>query len=526
MKRATLYLSLAALAASLLYLGAWRVADSGPGVTPSPEGLAMPLDDAYIFAQYARQALRGEWLHYTPGAPISTGVSSAAYLLTLTGAMGLGLPAPWAAWLIGLGCLLWSLNSAQRLSRRLFPTLPDWLPPLLFLANASFVSQFFQGMDTGLFLALLLAALEAAADPRADGRFWALAAGLAFCRPEGQLAVPCLALARAWTLPRRWTSLALGLGLAALPSLGLWALSGSATPDSVRSKSEALKALPLPLHAAISGRYAAKAAGAVFMGLAGADTVVGMAGSAAAGNPPGRHFPPLALALAAAGFWLALKDRRRRLWWLGLAAWWLLAFGALCWNLPVGWHRHRYLAALSPGLLLGLAALLDRLNVVGYPGGHKARPYIGSWGTAAGTLRVALLTLWAGFGFLQWPWFLKATAQSASRYATVNRQAAFALRALPEAGPVALEDAGLLAWYSGRSTIDLLGVTDHAFALAQGHGREAVLAAYAARVEKPAYAALHVVRSRSSLEGWSQAADLKLVLDVNGMGLYRWNERP
>ena len=90
MQRSRVLLYLAVLAASLAYLSAWHAADHAPGVTPSAERLMAPLDDAYIFGQYARQALKGEWLHYTPGAPISTGVSSFSWLLGLTALMGLG----------------------------------------------------------------------------------------------------------------------------------------------------------------------------------------------------------------------------------------------------------------------------------------------------------------------------------------------------------------------------------------------------------------------------------------------------
>jgi hypothetical protein len=511
MKRSQVFLGALALAAALSYLSAWAAADHPVGATASGEGLMAPLDDAYIFGQYAAQALRGQWLHYTPGAPISTGVSSAAWLLLLTALMGLGWPLTWAAWGLGLACLAWSVHSLGRLSRQLFPSLPDWLLPLLFLAHASSVSLYFQGMDSGLLLAALWACAEAALDSGAPRKFWALGLLLVFTRPEGQIAFPALALARAWPLPQRWRQGLLALGLAALPTLGLWAVSGSPIPDSVVPKTAALDRLSLDEHRQISQTYGARVAGHLLMGLVPSHERIGLVGDAESGNDPSKHFPPLALALALAGLWAASRHRGRRAWWLGLGAAWLATFSLLCWKLPVGWHRHRYLAPLWPLLLLGFAAALNALL------GQARRP-----------LRVgacALTALWLAFGLWTWPWFLRATYQSGARYAVANREAAYAQKALPDQGPVAVEDAGLIAYYGGRQTVDLLGVTDHQLALAQKEGPPAVLAALQARPpgQRPGAALLHASRTGSYSGLWVAQGILAPQQPLGGMMLYRFN---
>jgi hypothetical protein len=515
MRRSRFVLIFAVLVAGLAYLGAWHAADSGPGITPSTEGLMAPLDDAYIFGQYARQALHGQWLHYTPGAPLSTGVSSATWLLGLTALMGLGWPLTWAAWALGMACLAWSAHSLLRLSPRIFPQLPDWLLPLLFLAHASSVSLYFQGMDTGLLLAALFATAEAALDPEGSARFWALGAILVFTRPEGQIAFPAIAWARALPGQRLpWRSACLALALAALPTAGLWVLSGSPVPDSVRPKTAALGRLDIDDATRVAGLYAAQVSGELLLGLVPPGTSIGVIGNAAAGNDPAKHFPPLALAIAAFGLWLACRDPQKRSWWLGLAAAWLATLALLSWTLPVGWHRHRYLAPLWPLMLLGFSAALNAWA------GMR-----GPWPRAA---RSAALVLWLGFGAMTWPWFVRSCYQSGRLYAAANREAAFDLKALPLTGPVAIEDAGLIAYYGGHETVDLLGVTDHKIALAQRAGHAAVLQEllHLPPQRRPAQALLHPTRMGSYSEVWSRLGLLDRSQALATMRLYHfhWDE--
>ncbi|HTB35318.1 MAG TPA: hypothetical protein VK842_10670, partial [bacterium] len=468
------WLLAAALLGGLCYLGTWRMAAAAPVMGSSADSLAVPLDDAAIYFQYAHQALHGEWLRYSPGAPVSTGVTSPLYLLLITAGMGLGLAGPWAAWALGLASLLLGLVCADRLGRRLCPDLPPWWVPLLLLSQGAWVGLHFNAMETGLFLGLSLALLDALTDEDAAAQAWVLLGLLAFTRPEGQ--VLGLLLGLAWLWQRRELRRAAGLLLLmAAPTLLLLAVSGSVVPDSVRPKTLLLQGGkdPLALLAQASD-FAMGAIKGAWMGFWGGADSVGVAGDAAARNPVGPLFPPLALAGALLGLFHWLNGPRR---WLagGLLAGLAALLGLLASDLPMGWHNHRYLAAAAPVLLLAMAGGLQAL---------RSQPGLGRAAAAAA------FTLWAGFGLASWPWHLERTYLGAHDYALSETTGALALRGMPP-GPVAVADSGLLAYYSGRPITDLLGITDHALALAAPQGKGAVLESLLDRGDRrPTLAAL------------------------------------
>jgi hypothetical protein len=502
----------AALAAALAFGGVWYAAGVAPGVHPTPDHLAVPLDDAAIYFQYARQALHGEWLRYNPGAPLSTGVTSALYFLLITLGMGLGLSGPLCAWLLGLAGLLLGLVSADKLSRRLFPDLPPWWAGLLFLSQGALVAAHFNAMETGLQLGLtwaLMEALSAEPDPESgDAKpwLWLVMAALAFTRPEGQVLVALLGGAWAWPKARR---LAVVLLLALAPTLLLLAVSGSIVPDSVRPKAAALSgSVGLLEHAAGASTYAQGVLKGAWMGFWGGADSVGLTGDAASQNPIGPQFPPLALLGALLGLF-HLAQGRRRLFALSIGASMAALLTLLAWNLPVGWHDHRYLSCATPLLLLGMLA-----------GAQALRQGGGRLGKAAAG---ALFTLWVAFGLATWPWHLKRCYDGAFNYAITNTNAALALRSLPP-GPVAVVDSGLLAYYSGREIADLPGITDHALALAYPQGPGATLDTLLRRPHPPLFAALHDQRNDFPLSPWLRSGLLLRVADLSrGMGLYRWD---
>jgi hypothetical protein len=415
-----------------------------------------------------------------------------------------------AALLLGAAALLLGLVAADALGRRLFPALPPWWAPVLLLSQGAWVAWHFNGMETGLQLALSLCAVLAVLQPQPGLVYLALGA-LAWTRPEGQvLAVP---LAVAWSAgsPRlRTPKLGALLLLAASPSLLLAALQGSLVPDSMRPKSVALSAgRDLWEQVGASSAYAVAVIKGAWMGFWGGQDAVGQSGDLAALNPIGPVYPPLLLLAALFGFLQPRRSGERPLW-LALAVALAALLALLSWQLPVGWHMHRYLAATSPLLWLGALAGLQAL---------RSRPGLPR-GAAA-----ALMALWCAFGLASWPWQLQRCHEGCLLYAESNRNAALALRGLPPGG-VAVGDAGLLAYYSGRPIVDLLGITDHRMAMAQAAGKGAVLEAMLARPQPPRWAALHEHRGDLELGAWL-TLDLLKPLDRpeagRGLRVYAWD---
>lgn len=500
---------LACSLSALLYLSAWHAADAAPGVQDAGEGLAVPLDDSAIYFQYARQALHGEWLRYSPGAELSTGVTSPLYFVLLTGLMGLGASGPVAAWLLGAAALLLGLVAMDGISRRLFPALPPWWAPLLLLGQGAWVAWSFNGMETGWLMSLSLCAVLTALSER-RALFLASIAALAFTRPEGQVLAGLLVLA--WAIPRGDArTLALGALLCASPSVLLFALSGSLTPDSLRPKTTVLQShLDAWGLMAQFSTYAVGLLKGAWMGFWSGQDTLGVAGDATALNPVAPLFPPLLLLGALFGYFGRGRERHRGLW-LAIAAALAGIAGLLSWQLPVGWHEHRYLAATAPLLWLGALGGLDALR------------------REAGLARrgaAALFSLWLAFGLASWPWHLQRVYSGALNYALANRNTALELRALP-AGPVAVVDAGLIAYYSGHPIVDLPGITDHRLALAEPLGKGAVLESLLARDPLPRWAALHRQRPDFDVKAWTATGLLDPIAgaDATAMALYQWDWR-
>jgi hypothetical protein len=500
-------IALAAALTALTYLGAWHAADRAPGVTNAGAGLAVPLDDVAIYFQYAKQALAGEWLRYSPGAALSTGVTSYTYGALLTGLMGLGLGGPWAAWLLGALSLLAAVVAMEALGRRLFPALPPWWAPVLLLCHGAWAGWAFNGMETGLLLALILCSALAALG-ESFGLLLALMLALAFTRPEGQVMALLLGAAFAWRTRRPAALIGAGFA-AALPSALLIALSGGLVPDSLRAKSVALSTGQDAWGMLGQGsEHAVALLKGLWMGFWSGQDKVGIAGDASALNPASPLYPPLLLLAALFGF-VTPKPREQRAFWLALAVSLSVLAALLAWQLPVGWHSHRYQAGAAPLLWLGALAALQALR---------------AQGGLARSAAAALFLLWTAFGLASWPWHLQHCYQSALNYARVNRNAALALRNAPPGG-IAVVDAGLLAYYSGRPTVDLLGITDHGLSLAQAQGKGALLEALLARPEPPVWAALHEARADVDLEAFKRLGILQSTPRVplaEGLRLWHW----
>ncbi|HKE01201.1 MAG TPA: hypothetical protein VKE69_09340 [Planctomycetota bacterium] len=209
---------------------------------------SLPIDDGFIYLQYARRLAEGHPFSYSPGAPPSTGVTSWAHTLLLAPAWWVGLrDASACIWSLGLGAayLAASLVLVARLARALVPSRPGWaafFALLLVAGDGHALWSAFSGMDTWLFAVgmLVVLALVAARGP-APGVAWIAAALLAWIRPEGTvlgaLALVALAVAAGPRAPGVVRVGAPAALILAAPSIGCWLLTGTTRTDTFAVKS-------------------------------------------------------------------------------------------------------------------------------------------------------------------------------------------------------------------------------------------------------------------------------------------------
>ncbi len=493
--------------------------------------LTAPLDDAYIYFQYARQAALGHPFHFNPSDPASTGATSLLYQFWLALLYRLGWTGnltPWAALLTAAGCLAWSFYSLRALARNWTPLQDGVRPLLLFALCGPLMAGTFLGLEFPFFEAFLLAALAMEAGGR-PGRAWIFWLLLALTRPEGQMAAAVVALWKLWlsrAAPKKGGPWWILLGLSTLPSLACLALTGRLTPDSVSPKSPLLDpyaGADRILSGALS--FLVDSVKGLWMGFYGSGESVGYLGSGASGNGVAGAFAPLTLLAAAWGV-ASRRARLKRQWggdiWTPLLFWAAAVFVVQALTLPVGWNQHRYLLPLDLVVFLGLLLAAGELA-------HAAREHGNAWALGLGG---AFWALFLGFGALSFCQSLLSTWRDASQYqAQHGAMASYLSRNVPASTRVAAVDVGILAYESGLPVQDLVGVVDDRIARVVRQGRGAVLQTLASwpAAERPSLAVLQEGRPDFPPQ---PLVDLGLLVPRLGLGpsiggarmeLYSWN---
>ncbi|GAB4526440.1 MAG: hypothetical protein OHK0046_43230 [Anaerolineae bacterium] len=161
--------------------------------------MVMPLDDAYIHFQYARQAASGQPYVYNPGDPPTSGATSFLYPYLLAAGYAIGFQGlSLGLWALGIGALLllasgWLVYWLVRALLIRWQMLPfsylnglPLLAALTFVLNGAVSWHFMSGMETGLMITGVLCTLYMFL--RADLRGFIPAASLlALTRPEGSI---------------------------------------------------------------------------------------------------------------------------------------------------------------------------------------------------------------------------------------------------------------------------------------------------------------------------------------------------
>jgi hypothetical protein len=410
--------------------------------------LGAPLDDSYIHFQFARSFASFSPFEYSPGQERVPGATSLLWPGLLTpalwlGASGQGLIA--VTWLLGFGALFGQACEVYLAGRRFMHWSFAWAAGMLVLslsANTWFAASAMEVVPLGY---LLLRSARRAAEYlegwRSVGRMrelLLLAFAAALLRPEGALAALFAAVALGLTRERRryWGLLALAAPLAA-PLVNWW-FTGSAQQTTALAKW-------LPFNPYFQGR----------LWPAIADNLALFATTLLDGREWSWTFVPegycyVAL-LTLPALWLLGELRGAR----AHVAFLCLVGGAIV--LPTTYetflvNRLRYLWPFAAPWLLGLAALgqllamaLSRLEArLGYLG--LLLPALSGWGFAE-LLPISIADL------------AQSAAAISAQQVSLGKWAA---RSLPPSAKLGVNDAGAIAFYSGRATFDIVGLTTRA----------------------------------------------------------------
>jgi arabinofuranosyltransferase len=188
-------LAVGCLTLAALALTASSLVDAQSGVGPSLSR-GVPLDDAWIHFQFARNLARGDGFAFNPGHP-TAGSTAPLWSLLLAGVHALGGPFPLAGQLLSAVCFLTVLAATYALTRRLTARRltarrwTAWLAGVVVAVNGRMVWAGLSALETCLFAALTLAAIAAHLSDRQTGRYrlrtTALFGLAALVRPEGYL---------------------------------------------------------------------------------------------------------------------------------------------------------------------------------------------------------------------------------------------------------------------------------------------------------------------------------------------------
>jgi hypothetical protein len=430
---------------------------------------AVPLDDAFIHLQYARRLAEGSFFGYVEGGGYTTGATSLLWPILLAPFYKLGfrgLSLIYVTWILGALAHAALTVETARVTFRLAGRTAAVGAGAMCAVFGAFAWFAWSGMETVPFAWILMrtarigaAACDAPATsttaaaraPGSRGELIALGLVAPLLRPEGALA-----------------SLMAAVALARSAGFGR---SGDLVQPTVATRLRSLIALaplagpliPPLLHLALTGQTASSTAAVKWLALSPyydrgdlvrvwvsntemllTDLLNG--GDWSAIFLPEGSIAPILLGLVA----LPIAGVRRRAPMLAIFVV-AIGLGALlpCTYLSLLWNRLRYIWPFAPAYFVMLACLareagdlLRRVN----PSITFATPLL--CGVVIGALASRL------------PWTVRDLAQSSAAIAGQQvTLARWAADHLPESARIGVNDTGAIAYLSGRTTFDVVGLT-------------------------------------------------------------------
>jgi hypothetical protein len=454
--------------------------------------LSAPLDDTFIFFQYARQNAQGDFFRYNTGDLPSTGATSFLYLWIVTLGYLVGFTDIYLvlfSYALGIIFLFFTALGLYLLGKGL------WGPGVGAGASLSLVFYgpllwgFFAGMDLGLFVAVLIYTAYFYHRESIKGRPLYLttlfSTLLVLTRPEGLLLSLVLFFFAGGAFSKNkekknWLllfPLGAGLGLGGLNYL----LTGSFSPTSLKSKSP-LFILPFdPLNAFQRS--------ATFYLYFLKDLLGGLIGhrspkfNANIGETLA-FLPPLAFLFFLLGFFHYRKENKNsRI--LGLIfAWFFVGTLAVAVGLPVHFHWNRYLLPYLAFFILVTFGGFDFLA-------QKLAPK--EQGNSASLLRGGFFLYFFIFSLASFFYFGAAYGKNCQdiyfQQITLGR---WINQHLPASASIVVNDAGALRYFGQRRIIDYFGLTTTEIVNKKIKGPGSIFE-YLRHREKPSHSAVHTI---------------------------------
>ena len=410
--------------------------------------LALPLDDSFIYFQYARQAAQGHFLEYNTGAEPTAGATSLLYTLLLVPGFWLGLDGMGIAlYALALGVVWLGLSAwlLLLLGRKLGGSFSGWVAALMFLLCGPLLWGYYSGMAIGLFACAILLTLYLYLTE--DRRAPLAATLLALARPEGIALVLLLLALVAYRRALNWRW-GVPLGAYALQALLLAWCTGEAGASGVEAKwrfAEPHGSLPEQIRAVFFD-FAEFVKG-ILAGSLGHQTSANL--YAYDGNYRRVVFAPFValffLAELSYRLWSELSDRKFGAAALG-GGWFVGGVLLTCTLVEYDAHFNRYQQPFLPLYILFAALGLGRLDAAG-----------GEWGSKLARGLACFFGLW---GLMSVGFFAVAYGENCSDIRNQQvEMARFIDAELPPDARIAVNDAGALRYFSRRQTIDLVGLT-------------------------------------------------------------------
>jgi hypothetical protein len=441
---------------------------------------AFPLDDAYIYLQYATQNGSGQFFRYNDGDPATSGATSLLYALLLSpfAIVFKGTALAIVAFVCSLPFVAMSLRLVHRLATRWIDPSAAWPATFLCALSGPFLWGSWSGMETALVAWLALASLDgfdrvtagdADAVTRRSRRWFVIATSLfAAARPECAALVSGW-LAIVWIVSRNRPAARLGARTLLIPVLaGLvpflltLVLTGSPSATTLASKGAPfMPGTSIGTWLIESSLFFVHNLKALFD-----------SGDSASPAWPSAYTTlttfaaPFTLFFAALGLApaLAREIRERRPSIATAAGTWLI--GALTiWAalVPINLHWSRYLTPYLPLLTLLVVAGIHRFAAL-VRDDETRRAFVRGFNGLFVAFNIPIFLFFAGV----YGWNAREIASQHIEMAKWLRE-----RAAPGSW-IGTNDVGAIAYYGGRPVLDLHGLTSRGLAACKQVGSSAI----------------------------------------------------